>query len=127
MIFTSITTPKHRNRRPVPRPFSVGRARCLSIWRSRRREAKSPDSMKKPLITFLHYTALPVVGGVEMVMADHAHLLTEAGFRVTILTGRGGKARKVGSPGKGSLTGRGKPTARPYGSAKVSVIREIDS
>lgn len=83
--------------------------------------------MKKPLITFLHYSALPVVGGVEMVMSDHAHLLTEAGFRVTILTGRGGKARKDGSPGKGSLTGRGEPLARPYGSATVSVIREIDS
>ena len=48
--------------------------------------------MKK--IGLLHYTASPVVGGVESVMAHHARLMNEAGYKVTIIAGRGGEHHK---------------------------------
>ena len=38
----------------------------------------------------LHYTAPPVVGGVESVVSRHAQLLARAGFDVHVLAGRGG-------------------------------------
>jgi glycosyltransferase involved in cell wall biosynthesis len=41
-------------------------------------------------VGLLHYTAPPVVGGVEVVLGQHARLLAEAGHRVRIITGRGG-------------------------------------
>ncbi len=44
----------------------------------------------KPNVSILHYSALPVIGGVENVIADHSRLLLRAGYPVTILTGRGG-------------------------------------
>lgn len=40
-------------------------------------------------IALLHYTAPPVVGGVESVLAQHALLMTAAGHHVRILAGRG--------------------------------------
>ena len=40
-------------------------------------------------IALLHYSAPPIVGGVESVMAHHARLMTRAGHRVTLLAGRG--------------------------------------
>ena len=40
-------------------------------------------------IGLLHYSSLPVVGGVENVVADHARLMTEAGHSVRIISGRG--------------------------------------
>ncbi len=40
-------------------------------------------------IVLMHYTAPPIVGGVETVLARHAHLLTQVGHRVRILSGRG--------------------------------------
>ncbi|MGW8249580.1 MAG: hypothetical protein ACWGO1_02975, partial [Anaerolineales bacterium] len=44
----------------------------------------------KPKITgFLHYTAPPVVGGVEAVMHAHAKAFIQAGYPVTIIAGRG--------------------------------------
>ncbi|MCC6191259.1 MAG: glycosyltransferase family 4 protein [Anaerolineales bacterium] len=43
-----------------------------------------------PRIAMLHYSALPVVGGVEAVMAEHARLLAAAGYPVTVVVGRGG-------------------------------------
>ncbi len=42
-----------------------------------------------PKITLLHYSAPPVVGGVESVLAHHARLMADAGHQVTILAGRG--------------------------------------
>ncbi len=42
-------------------------------------------------VTLLHYSAPPVVGGVESVLAHHARLLVEAGHRVKIIAGRGGR------------------------------------
>ena len=44
----------------------------------------------KPHLSILHYTALPIIGGVESVIADHTRLFIQAGYSVTIITGRGG-------------------------------------
>ena len=41
-------------------------------------------------VGLLHYTAPPVVGGVEVVLGQHARLLAAAGHHVRIITGRGG-------------------------------------
>ena len=46
--------------------------------------------MKLKKIGILHYSAPPVVGGVEMMIQHHAQLLVEAGSEVTILAGKGG-------------------------------------
>lgn len=40
-------------------------------------------------VALLHYTAPPVVGGVEQVLAWHARLLADAGHEVRIVAGRG--------------------------------------
>lgn len=40
-------------------------------------------------IALLHYSAPPIVGGVEIVLAHHARLMADAGHSVTILAGRG--------------------------------------
>jgi mannosylglucosylglycerate synthase len=40
-------------------------------------------------IALLHYSAPPIIGGVESVLATHARLMTAAGHHVTILAGRG--------------------------------------
>lgn len=42
-------------------------------------------------IALLHYSAPPIVGGVESVMAHHAALMSEAGHQVTVFCGRGEK------------------------------------
>ncbi len=42
-------------------------------------------------IALLHYTAPPVVGGVENVILEHTRIFMEAGYPTTILTGRGEK------------------------------------
>jgi glycosyltransferase involved in cell wall biosynthesis len=42
-------------------------------------------------VGLLHYTAPPVIGGVEVVLGQHARLLAGAGHRVRIITGRGGR------------------------------------
>jgi glycosyltransferase involved in cell wall biosynthesis len=44
-----------------------------------------------PTVAFLHYSAPPVIGGVENVMLAHARLFMEAQYPVTILAGRGGQ------------------------------------
>ena len=40
-------------------------------------------------IVLMHYTAPPIVGGVESVLAHHASLMAKAGHEVTIIAGRG--------------------------------------
>lgn len=40
-------------------------------------------------VAILHYTAPPVVGGVEQVIGQHARLIADAGHRVRIVAGRG--------------------------------------
>jgi glycosyltransferase involved in cell wall biosynthesis len=41
-------------------------------------------------IALIHYSAPPVVGGVETVMAEHARLFLAAGHRCALVIGRGG-------------------------------------
>ena len=43
----------------------------------------------KPRLALLHYTAPPVTGGVEFVMAAQARKLREAGYDVKVIAGRG--------------------------------------
>jgi glycosyltransferase involved in cell wall biosynthesis len=45
--------------------------------------------MTHPHIAILHYSAPPVVGGVEAVMQAHAQTLVRAGYAVTVVAGRG--------------------------------------
>lgn len=40
-------------------------------------------------IAILHYAAPPIIGGVESVIGQHARLIVAAGYRVTIIAGRG--------------------------------------
>ncbi len=42
----------------------------------------------RPRIVFLHYSAPPIVGGVEAVIAEQARLFAEAGFPTLIIAGR---------------------------------------
>ena len=44
---------------------------------------------RKSSIALLHYSAPPVVGGVESVLAHHARLMADAGHRVRVLAARG--------------------------------------
>ena len=43
----------------------------------------------RPRTAILHYTAPPVVGGVEAVIHEHARVFGEAGYPVTVVAGRG--------------------------------------
>lgn len=45
--------------------------------------------MNKPKTAILHYTAPPVVGGVEAVIHAHAQTFVEAGYPVAIIAGHG--------------------------------------
>jgi glycosyltransferase involved in cell wall biosynthesis len=40
-------------------------------------------------VALLHYSAPPIVGGVESVLGHHAHLMADAGHQVQIVAGRG--------------------------------------
>jgi mannosylglucosylglycerate synthase len=40
-------------------------------------------------VALLHYSAPPIVGGVESVLGQHAHLMADAGHQVHIVAGRG--------------------------------------
>ena len=53
-------------------------------------------------IALIHYTAAPVVGGVERVMDEHARLFAAHGHDVMVFCGRGGDGNAVPVP-------RGKP------------------
>ncbi len=46
-------------------------------------------SLPKSHVAFLHYSAPPVVGGVEAVINAHAQLLCRNGYAVTVIAGRG--------------------------------------
>jgi hypothetical protein len=50
-------------------------------------------------IALLHYSAMPVVGGVELVIDQHARLMVEDGHQVMVIAGRGGFDRAfISSP-----------------------------
>lgn len=59
-------------------------------------------------VAMLHYSAPPVVGGVEAVIQAHAQILLRAGYPVTV------------------IAGRGEPEALPPG-ADLILVPEIDS
>jgi mannosylglucosylglycerate synthase len=48
--------------------------------------------MKTKKITILHYSAPPIVGGVESVILAHVRLLNAAGYQVTVVVGDGDEA-----------------------------------
>ncbi len=48
----------------------------------------NPQAQPLGLVALLHYSAPPVVGGVERVLAAQARLFLEAGFRVCVVAGR---------------------------------------
>jgi hypothetical protein len=41
-------------------------------------------------IALLHYSAPPIVGGVESVLGQHARLMADAGHAVRVVAARGG-------------------------------------
>jgi glycosyltransferase involved in cell wall biosynthesis len=45
--------------------------------------------MRVPRTVILHYTAPPIVGGVEAVIQAHTQVFVEAGYPVTVVAGRG--------------------------------------
>lgn len=47
------------------------------------------DIASKPRLALLHYSAPPTVGGVELVMVEHARLFLNAGYPVAFVVGRG--------------------------------------
>lgn len=47
--------------------------------------------MSKSSVGLLHYSAPPVIGGVENVMLAHARLFVEAGYSTVLIAGRGAK------------------------------------
>jgi glycosyltransferase involved in cell wall biosynthesis len=46
-------------------------------------------------IGILHFTCPPIVGGVELLMGQHAELLLEDGYNVRVLAGRGGRFNRA--------------------------------
>jgi glycosyltransferase involved in cell wall biosynthesis len=50
---------------------------------------KVSHDMNAPRTAILHYTAPPIIGGVEAVMRAHAGAFVEAGYPVTLVAGRG--------------------------------------
>jgi glycosyltransferase involved in cell wall biosynthesis len=47
---------------------------------------------KKPATAFLHYTAPPVIGGVEAVILAHAHVFVQNNYPLAVVSGRGDAA-----------------------------------
>ncbi len=45
--------------------------------------------MPKPHIAILHYSSFPVIGGVEVVIQAHAHLLADNSYPVKLIVGEG--------------------------------------
>jgi len=46
--------------------------------------------MPKPTVALLHYSAPPIIGGVEFIVAAHAREFAEAGYSAKLIVGRGG-------------------------------------
>lgn len=47
--------------------------------------------MQKPKVGILHYTARPIIGGIENIIDEHIKLFLAAGYDVTLIVGRGGE------------------------------------
>lgn len=72
-----------------------------------------------PRVALVHYTCPPVIGGVETVLARHAHLLAEHGFEVEVIVGRGG-------PIDGPVRVRRLPLLDSRHPRVVAVTRELE-
>jgi len=46
-------------------------------------------------VGILHFTCPPIIGGVELLMGQHAELLLEHGYQPSVLAGRGGRFNKA--------------------------------
>src|SRR4051812_44967124 len=76
-------------------------------------------------IALLHYSAAPVIGGVERVIAEHAELLAAGGHEVTIFCGEGA-APTIGSADE--TEGQGTSSNESHHSAvSVHVLAEVRS
>ena len=64
----------------------------LRPMRQRDFEPGKGSHMNKPHTAILHYSAPPVVGGVEAVIQAHAQTFVRAGYPVAIVAGRGEEA-----------------------------------
>ena len=53
------------------------------------------ESERVQTIGILHFTCPPIVGGVELLMGQHAELLLEHGYAVRVLSGRGGQFNRA--------------------------------
>ena len=53
--------------------------------------AHQEDAAPARTVGILHFTCPPIVGGVELLMGQHAELLLEHGYAVRVLSGRGGR------------------------------------
>ncbi len=45
--------------------------------------------MKKPRIAIMHYSCPPVIGGVEVIIEEHARCFADAGFKTKLIVGKG--------------------------------------
>lgn len=45
--------------------------------------------MNKPCVAILHYSCSPVIGGVEVIIEEHARCFADAGYGVRMIVGRG--------------------------------------
>jgi len=52
-------------------------------------QTRMSEGVRRLTIALLHYSAPPIVGGVESVLAHHARLMANAGHAVKIVAGRG--------------------------------------
>src|SRR5256885_8102628 len=86
-------------------------SRSPTTWPSS--STNRPSSLSRPVTTrarvgLLHYTSPPIIGGVETILHEQAVRLAARGYRVTILSGRGG------------------PLPEPH-AAKLALVPELDS
>ena len=47
------------------------------------------SALSRPTVAVLHYTAAPVIGGVEAVIQAHASMFLQHGYQVSVIAGRG--------------------------------------
>ncbi len=89
--------------------------------------------MAKANIAMLHYTAQPVVGGVENVISEHARVFAGAGYRVRVIVGRGDVSEKgygetIVIPEMDSENGRNRDVAEALERGDVPrTFRELES
>ena len=76
-------------------------------------------------VALLHYTAPPVVGGVEQVLGQHARLLAEAGHAVRVVAGRGGVPGGPAAVVRVARADTGAHQGEPHGIGSVLHARAV--